>query len=64
MKWKDGYYFDRTIKFDNAIVRVYRPILTDEEHERRMKKIHDSAAALLREKITTEAKYGSTNHPQ
>lgn len=33
----------------NFIVSVYRPILTEDERARRMKRLHDSAAALLRD---------------
>ena len=47
---EDEYYFDRTIVFDNAIVSVYRPIISDEENERRMQKIADAAAQLIMSK--------------
>ena len=50
-KLKDEYYFEKTIKYDNATVNIYRPIIREEEHERRMKKIHDAAADLLKERI-------------
>lgn len=36
-----------------AIVTVHRPVLTEEERARRMKAIHDAAAALI---IATERK--------
>lgn len=32
----------------NAIVRVHRPVLTEEERARRMKAIEEAAVALLR----------------
>ena len=36
------------LEFPNAKVRVFRPILSAEERERRMKIIHDAAADLLK----------------
>lgn len=50
MKSQDVYEEPIILKFDNATVRVFRPILTPEERERRMRKIHDSAANLLKPK--------------
>lgn len=44
----DTYEFDREIKTENAVVRVYRPIITEEERNRRMKAIYKSAEALLK----------------
>ena len=38
-----------TFHYPNATVRVYFPDISDEEHERRMKRIHDAAAELLKE---------------
>ena len=49
MKCKDQYEEPVVFQFDNAIVRVYRPILTDEERARRMKAIEKSAIALLKD---------------
>lgn len=46
-KQQDEYMEPKVYEFPNAIVRVYRPILTDEERARRMKQIHDAAAKLL-----------------
>jgi hypothetical protein len=37
------------IEMPNAIIRSYRPILTDEERKKRMKAIHDAAAELLKD---------------
>lgn len=48
-KSQDNYYLDRTIEFPNATFRVFRPVLTEDERARRMKKIHDAAADLLKE---------------
>ena len=53
---KDGFRYDRTIKFDNVTVNVYSPIISDEENERRMKGIHDAAAELLKEQIKNKPK--------
>lgn len=47
MKKQDEYMEPVTYVKGNFIINVYRPILTDEERARRMKRIHDSAAALL-----------------
>lgn len=46
-KSQDVYGEPIIIERPKAIIRVYRPILTDEERARRMKQIHDAAAALL-----------------
>lgn len=39
---------EQTLIYPNAIVRVHRPDLTDEERERRMAKIKRSAEILLK----------------
>lgn len=44
---QDEYTLDRTINTENAIVRVYRPVLTEEERNRRMQKIYTEAANLI-----------------
>ena len=41
------YYVAADYKVDNFHITVRRPILTPEERDRRMKRIHDSAAALM-----------------
>ena len=38
-----------TFTYPNAIVRVHFPDLSDEEQNRRMKKIHKAAEELLKE---------------
>jgi hypothetical protein len=48
VKQKDTYAEPITYIYPNAVVRVYHPILTPEERERRMKQIAKSAADLLR----------------
>lgn len=49
---QDTYYPPITIRTDYGIVNIYRPILTDEERERRMAEIKKSAASLLRSRKT------------
>lgn len=44
---QDVYGEPQIFKFPGMTVRVYRPILTDEERARRMKEIEKAAAALL-----------------
>lgn len=54
-KCKDQYYPEPTVfRFDNAIIRVHRPILTDEERAKRMKAIEKSAIALLKDVMKHE----------
>ena len=47
-KSNDTYMEPITIEVPGAIIRVYRPILTEEERARRMKRLHDAAAELLK----------------
>ena len=44
---KDIYKEPVTYTYPNAIVRVYSPILTEEERAARMKRIYAAAAQLL-----------------
>ncbi len=44
---KDTYKEPVTYTYPNAIVRVYSPIITEEEREARMKRIYAAAAQLL-----------------
>ena len=55
-KTEDEYYFDRTIKYDNVTVNVYRPIISKEENERRMKRLYDATEELLKEQIRNKQK--------
>ena len=48
MKVKDTYAEPKTYEYPGAVVKVYSPILTDEERARRMGRIAKSAEALLR----------------
>ena len=43
----DTYKEVRTFRYENAVVRVHIPDLTEEEAARRMKAIHKAAAELL-----------------
>ncbi len=47
MKSQDKYAEPVVEKYPNAIVTVLRPILTDEERQRRMKVLNDAAAAVF-----------------
>ena len=47
MKQKDTYKEVRVLEFSCGTARVHIPDLTDEERERRMKRIAESAALLL-----------------
>lgn len=50
MKGQDTYTRKRVFTYPNMVVEVFIPDLTDEENKKRMKRIHDAAAALLKEK--------------
>ena len=45
---QDEYMEPKVYEYPNAIIRVYRPILTEAERARRMKEIHKAAEALLK----------------
>ena len=44
---KDEYRLENTCRFPNAVVRVHRPVLTEEEEERRMEKFKKATADFL-----------------
>lgn len=48
MKQKDTYGEPKTYACDGIIAKVYSPILTEEERQRRMARIAKSAERLLR----------------
>lgn len=52
---KDTYKEIKTITYANCIVRVHIPDISEDERSRRMKSIHDAAAALLKDCIKREA---------
>lgn len=56
MKQQDTYGEPQIFKFPGMTVRVYRPILTDEERARRMKEIEKAAAALIAQYKAEERK--------
>lgn len=45
---KDKYEKVQTLELPGAIIEVYRPILSEEERERRLQAIKKAAAELLR----------------
>ena len=45
------YIHTKTIKSKGAIVNVFSPVLTEEERAKRMKAIHNAAAALLKDTV-------------
>jgi hypothetical protein len=47
MKQQDTYAEPKTFTYPTVIAKVYSPILTDEERQRRMAKIAKSAERLL-----------------
>lgn len=44
----DSYKEVKVFEFDNAVVRVHIPDLTDEERSRRMNRIKDAAANMMK----------------
>lgn len=42
------YTLKKTIESPGFIIRVYSPVISDEEYKRRMKAIHKSAEKLLK----------------
>ena len=59
-KSQDIYMEPEVYHYDNCIVRVYRPILTEEERARRMEEIKKAAIALL---IESEKSKSRANQP-
>lgn len=49
MKKQDTYGEPTVLEYPNAIVRVYRPILSDEEQARRMRQVYKAAEELLKD---------------
>ena len=47
---KDAYSEPKILNYPNAVIKVYSPILTEEERKRRMEQIAKSAANLLKSK--------------
>ena len=42
------YTLKQTLETDSAIIRVYSPVISEEERAAQLKKIHNAAANLLR----------------
>ena len=49
MNGQDTYILERTIEFPNMVARIFRPVLTTEEKNRRMNAIHKASANLMKE---------------
>ena len=54
MKVNDTYKEPKTIEYPNAVVKVFSPVLTEEERKRRMEMIAKSAERLLNSKSNKE----------
>lgn len=50
------YVYEKTITFPGMSVRIYRPILTEEERNRRMEEIKKAAANLVKEVLKNSEK--------
>lgn len=50
MKARDTYSEPKTYNYPNAVVKVYSPVITEEERKRRMEQIAKSAERLLKSK--------------
>lgn len=48
------YILKKTIESPGCVIRVYSPVLTEEERAKRMKRIHDAAEKLLKGVIRNE----------
>ncbi len=42
------YSLEKTIEFPDAVVRIFRPKLTEEERNKRQKRIREAATNLLK----------------
>lgn len=51
---KDKYMEPKVIQYPSAVVKVYSPILTDEERKKRMASISEAAKKLLISKETNK----------
>lgn len=57
-KTEDTYILHKTLISDNGIDRVYRPVLDEEEHERRKKEFEKACIRLIREQDRAHSKMG------
>ena len=60
-KCQDVYGEPEIFYYPNAVVKVYHPILTEEERERRMERIKQSAIRLI---LSTEENKRKNNQNQ
>jgi hypothetical protein len=49
MQGQDTYSLERTIEFPNMKVRIFRPVLTETEKNRRMQNIYNASSNLMKE---------------
>lgn len=49
-----AYSLTKTFTYPNAIIRVYRPDLAEEERNKRMKAIHNATIKILKEVVKNE----------
>lgn len=54
MQEQDQYILEEEITDEKFHIRIFRPVLTDEEREKRMKRIHDAAACVMKAKFEAE----------
>lgn len=48
------YIHTKTITFPGMVARIFQPVLTEEEHNRRMEAIKKAAANLVKEVLRNE----------
>jgi hypothetical protein len=48
------YVYEKTITFPGMTARIFRPVLTEEERNRRMEEIKKAAANLVKEVLRNE----------
>lgn len=53
-KRQDEYILEREIIDEKFHVRIFRPVLTEEERARRMKRLHKAAEELLKDAMRTK----------
>ncbi|WP_337664218.1 hypothetical protein [Suilimivivens sp.] len=61
-KSKDTYYLDGTYTYPNAVIDVYRPVISEEERARRMKRLERVVAEIMIQAMRDkEMKGGQSN---
>jgi hypothetical protein len=61
MKMQDTHKKSKVFHYDNAIITVYFPDISDEENERRMERIKVAAAALLKDTMKRKQQAQNNN---